>query len=81
MIVDQSRWAGREIEGHMMKPWYANLRLPLLEAVFISVFILGLFYYWFGSSVCGGYLAWIGSCAVARKMGGRASSGSDMACR
>jgi len=27
---------------------YANWRLPLLEAMFISAFILGLFYYWYG---------------------------------
>jgi hypothetical protein len=27
---------------------YAGWRLPLLEAVFISIFVLGLFYYWFG---------------------------------
>ena len=32
----------------MRKSWLANWRLPLVEAVFISIFILGLFYYWYG---------------------------------
>lgn len=32
----------------MRNSWYANWRLPLLEAMVISIFILGLFYYWYG---------------------------------
>ena len=32
----------------MRDSWYAHWRLPLLEAIVISIFILGLFYYWFG---------------------------------
>lgn len=32
----------------MRNSGYANWRLPLLEAMFISIFILGLFYYWYG---------------------------------
>ena len=34
--------------GQMMKSWYENSRLPLAEAVFISIFVLGVFYYWYG---------------------------------
>jgi hypothetical protein len=37
-----------EDKGHMRNSRYANWRLPLLEATVISVFILWLFYYWYG---------------------------------
>lgn len=32
----------------MMQPLYTNWRLLLLKAIVISIFILGLFYYWYG---------------------------------
>jgi hypothetical protein len=32
----------------MRHSWYVNWRLPILEALLISIFILGLFYYWYG---------------------------------
>ena len=36
------------MEGHVGDSRYAQWRLPFLEAVVISLFILALFYYWFG---------------------------------
>ncbi len=32
----------------MRNSWNTNWHLPLLEAIVISIFILGLFYYWYG---------------------------------
>lgn len=47
-LMDKKHWANRDAEGHMKNSWVTYWRLPLLEAMFISLFILGLFYYWFG---------------------------------
>lgn len=37
-----------DVEAHRMTPKVAQWRQPLLDATCISLFILGLFYYWYG---------------------------------